>query len=420
MILKRYISVLILVLLNVSCYTSRDLSTKNMASFYKPTDNIYHPEFSAWNQRDSSIRLFVKVIPAEFLYVRQSDAGFKSFLKVMLEVVHSYDDTRVLDSTSSVFTFDILDKSAAKIVNLDLPTKQVGNLMLRVVLYDLNKGAYEDYFVPLEIDNQATRNDFLFTNRRNEILFDNYGTTSDSFNVAFKDPAVKTMWCKYYRRNFSLPAPPFSFDIKSEFNYTPDSIFQVSVNDSFPIVFPESGFYHLQQDTTIKGGATIYRFEPGFPNVSTPQHLLESMRYLTSKKEFEEMRKSVNLKAAVDNFWLARGGSEEKTRALIRKYYGRVQDANKYFTSYTEGWRTDRGMIYVIFGAPSTLYLSAESETWIYGTPNSTLALNFFFTKVINPFTPNDMTLSRAPIYESNWYRAVETWRQGRAYNSYN
>ena len=117
------------------------------------------------NQKDSSIQLFVKVIPAEFLYVRQSDEGFKSFLKVVLEVVRSYDDTRVLDSTSSVFTFDILDKSVAKIVNLNLPTKQVGDLMLRVVLYDLNKGAYEDYFVPLEIDNQATRNDFLFTNR---------------------------------------------------------------------------------------------------------------------------------------------------------------------------------------------------------------------------------------------------------------
>ena len=43
------------------------------------------------------------------------------------------------------------------------------------------------------------------------------------------------------------------------------------------------------------------------------------------------MQKSVNLKAAVDNFWLARGGSEEKTRALIRKFYGRVQDANKFF-----------------------------------------------------------------------------------------
>ena len=77
-------------------------------------------------------------------------------------------------------------------------------------------------------------------------------------------------------------------------------------------------------------------------------------------------------------------------------------------------------MIYVIFGSPTTLYLGAESETWIYGTPNSALALNFFFTKVNNPFTPNDMTLSRAPIYESNWYRAVETWRQGRAFNSFN
>ncbi|HQW22904.1 MAG TPA: hypothetical protein PLI47_06365 [Bacteroidia bacterium] len=173
-----------------------------MASFYKPTDNIYHPEFSAWNQKDSSIQLFVKVIPAEFLYVRQSDEGFKSFVKVVLEVVRSYDDTRVLDSTSSVFTFDILDKSVAKIVNLSLPTKQVGDLMLRVVLYDLNKGAYEDYFVPLEIDNQATRNDFLFTNRRNEILFDNYGNISDSLNIAFKDPAVKTMWCNIINEIF--------------------------------------------------------------------------------------------------------------------------------------------------------------------------------------------------------------------------
>ena len=228
------------------------------------------------------------------------------------------------------------------------------------------------------------------------------------------------LWKLTVQRQFLLSVPPFSFDIKTEFDYTPDSLFQISVNDSTLVNLPEEGFYHLQSDTTIKEGGTIFRFESGYPNVSKQQQLLESLRYLTSKKEFEEMQKSTNMKTAVDNFWLSRGGSEEKTRALIRKYYGRVQDANKFFTSYTEGWRTDRGMIYVIFGSPTTLYLGAESETWIYGTPNSALALNFFFTKVNNPFTPNDMTLSRAPIYESNWYRAVETWRQGRAFNSFN
>jgi hypothetical protein len=84
-----------------------------------------------------------------------------------------------------------------------------------------------------------------------------------------------------------------------------------------------------------------------------------------------------------------------------------------------EGWQTDRGMIYIIFGSPGTIYRSDESESWIYGTPNSTLALNFFFVKVKNPFTENDFTLTRSPSYESNWYRAVEIWRQGRAYNSF-
>jgi hypothetical protein len=39
---------------------------------------------------------------------------------------------------------------------------------------------------------------------------------------------------------------------------------------------------------------------------------------------------------------------------------------------------------------------------------------------VVNPFTDNDFTLSRAPVYESHWYRAVDIWRSGRAYNSVN
>lgn len=418
--MNRAILVFILIITLSACFTTRDLSNTNMASFYKPNDNVYHPEFAVWNQKDSAVLLIAKVKPDEFLYVRQPDNGYKSFVRIIAEVVRSYDDTKVLDSASSVFSFDISDKTIQQMVQIKVPTKQNGELKLRVVIYDLNKGSYEDYFLPLEISSTISRNDFLFSDKSGQIYLKNYFTETDTFTIKYKDPEIKTMWCKFYHRQFLLPAPPFSFDVKTEFDYTPDSVFLVSVNDSLPVNFPQEGFYHLQSDTTSKSGGTIYRFESGFPNVSKQQQLLESLRYLTSKKEFEEMQKATNLKTAVDNFWLSRGGSEEKTRALIRKYYGRVQDANKFFTSYTEGWKTDRGMIYVIFGSPTTLYLGAESETWIYGTPNSALALNFFFTKVNNPFTPNDMTLSRAPIYESNWYRAVETWRQGRAFNSFN
>jgi GWxTD domain-containing protein len=146
--------------------------------------------------------------------------------------------------------------------------------------------------------------------------------------------------------------------------------------------------------------------------------MLEAVRYITSRREYDEMMENPNLRNAIDGFWISRGGNAEKSRLLIRHYYNRVQEANTLFTSFVEGWRTDRGMIYIVFGIPNTVYRNSSTETWIYGTPNSTLALNFLFTRVNNPFSDNDLVLSRSPIYESNWYRAVETWRQGRAYNS--
>ena len=77
-------------------------------------------------------------------------------------------------------------------------------------------------------------------------------------------------------------------------------------------------------------------------------------------------------KLALDKFWLAKAGSEERGKELIRKYYNRVQDANNYFSSYTEGWRTDRGMISIIFGKPNVVTRTRREEIWSYGEePNN-------------------------------------------------
>ncbi|MCE9540005.1 MAG: GWxTD domain-containing protein, partial [Bacteroidetes bacterium] len=94
----------------------------------------------------------------------------------------------------------------------------------------------------------------------------------------------------------------------------------------------------------------------------------------------------------------------------------RVQDANLYFTSYLEGWKTDRGMIYLIYGSPNVTYKTANSETWIYGEENNINSLSYTFSKTNNPFTNNDFTLDRSVVYKQSWYTAVDIWRQGRTY----
>ena len=398
----------------------RDMSTMNMASVYRMSDQKYHPEFVAFNESDSTVQLFLKVLPGEFLFTRQSDDQFRATISVHSEIIGSYELGKIIDSTTSEFSFELNEKSDSKILSTYIPLKITGTFLIHCFITDKNKGTYDDYFISLDRISKPSRQDFLVTDMNNSPLFRSFLYPLDTVNIIYKNESLNNLWCKYYKREFPLAAPPFSFDIHSDFNYNPDSVFQLTNKQNKGLVFEKEGLYHFLTDTIGKTGLTLFRFYTGFPDITSPKYMIEALRYLTNKKEFEEMKNSSTPKSLVDNFWLTHGGNEEKTRNLIKKYYGRVREANKYFSSFTEGWRTDRGMIYIIFGSPGTVYKSAESESWIYGTPNSALALNFFFVKVNNPFTENDYLLSRSPIYESNWYRAVEIWRQGRAYNNLN
>ncbi|MBP6333903.1 MAG: GWxTD domain-containing protein [Bacteroidia bacterium] len=415
---NRYSFQILICILLVSCYSAKDISTQNLVAVYRTTEHVFQPEFSLFHLNDSTTRLSIRLKPDDFLFVRQADNSYKANLKVTILKTYSYEANVPLDTFYCSSEFDMNEKGQTKIVNCDFTHSGVGTFLLRVYLNDVNKNYEEDYFVPMENEGKQLRQFYQLTNLKGELLFDYYLEEDDTVRIISRDTLKMNLWCKYYRRDFPLAAPPHSFDTREGFNYRPDSVFEINLHDTNGIVLSEEGFYHFQNDTLLREGLTLYRFGRSFPMVTSPAQMLEAMRYLTSKREYDEMKSSPALRNAVDAFWLSRGGNPEKSRALIRSYYNRVQEANLMFTSFVEGWKTDRGMIYTIFGMPNTVYRSSSSESWIYGTPNSTLALNFLFTRVNNPFSDNDLVLSRSPIYESSWYRAVETWRQGRVYNS--
>lgn len=416
--IARLLFLLTLFSLLFSCSGTRDISNQNLASVYRNQNQIFHPEFTFFHINDSLSRIYIKVDPGEFLFARQEDNHFKAKLKLTILKTYSYEANYPLDTIRCSFDFDMSEKGSSKIVSCDFKNPDKGTFLMRVFMQDLNKNYQEDFYTSMENEGAQGRQFYKLCDMNDDIMFKSYISDQEKVKISFRDSAVRKVWCKYYNREFPLAAPPFSFDTRQGFNYSSDSIFEVDLYDSSGIVLPKEGFYHFQIDTGIREGLTLYRFSNSFPSVNTAVQMLESVRYITSRREYEEMKSNPALRNAIDVFWISRGGNEEKSRMLIRKYYTRVQEANALFTSFVEGWRTDRGMIYIIFGLPNTVYKSSSTETWIYGTPNSTLALNFMFTRVNNPFTNNDLVLSRSPVYESNWYRAVETWRQGRAYNS--
>jgi GWxTD domain-containing protein len=72
-------------------------------------------------------------------------------------------------------------------------------------------------------------------------------------------------------------------------------------------------------------------------------------------------------------FWAKRDPDPKTPRnELMEEYYLRVAYANRNFTHYLEGWKTDRGMVYIRFGPPENIdgqsfnVDSKPYEIWYY------------------------------------------------------
>ncbi|MBN2780864.1 MAG: GWxTD domain-containing protein [Candidatus Marinimicrobia bacterium] len=65
-----------------------------------------------------------------------------------------------------------------------------------------------------------------------------------------------------------------------------------------------------------------------------------------------------------------------ESNELMNEYYFRVQTANRRFSGHKEGWRSDQGMIYIIYGEPDAVeehYMEIDSKPyiiWYYYTVN--------------------------------------------------
>jgi GWxTD domain-containing protein len=85
---------------------------------------------------------------------------------------------------------------------------------------------------------------------------------------------------------------------------------------------------------------------------------IEQMQYVLDGDKIDDMKKlpTEEKRIAFQDFWKKRDPTPNTERnELMEEYYSRVAYANRSFGHYTSGWKTDRGMVYIIFGAPSNI-----------------------------------------------------------------
>ena len=424
-IFNRYLLILLSALfLFVGCFTPRKISNQNTASAYQKEASFLHPQYEAYHNSESKSLLYFKINCKELLYVKSPEKqNAEATIKISYKLFSSIEKKQIADSSSvKVVDNEYSSEGGFLIGKIEFNASYSNTYIMEITLSDLNRNQVVKSIINIDKSSLFTRQNFSITSiNSQQPIFRNALSENESVLLKYnKIPNKKELTIRYYNRSFPFPAPPFIVSNNKPFSYAADSVFTIQLSDSSTAIvrFNNRGFYHIQADTTQKEGLTLYRFVEDFPLVNTTAKMVTPLRYLTTSQEYNEILYSKNQKASFDDFWIKNAGNPDRAREVVKAYYNGVQNANEFFTSYDEGWKTDRGIIYIIYGPPNVTHKIGYSETWIYGEENSYKSINFNFVRVLNPFSDNDYILNRSETYKDEWYKMGDLWRQGRIYNS--
>ena len=185
-------------------------------------------------------------------------------------------------------------------------------------------------------------------------------------------------------------------------------------NYRFEIILSDSANKKLQYKARDFGVKS-----PNYPSLKTPRELAAPLYYLMSEKEYKKLmaiESPTELKHAIDRFWLKNIKSSSTAKSVINLYYERVEEANKQFSNFKEGWKTDMGMVYILFGPPYDVEKSLDKMWWYYSYNQSDPSTTFIFEQ--DKFKTKDFpfyhyVLYRDGSYFNYEYQQIQLWLTG-------
>jgi len=161
---------------------------------------------------------------------------------------------------------------------------------------------------------------------------------------------------RYIQKYIKLPISIFS-----EISYS----FSVTIND---------------RDINDEQLVELVILKPGISNMITDiNEALNQMKYILTSDEKEILKnaKKAEKDQLFKSFWDSRDPTSETLQnELMDEYYKRIAYTKEHFSGFQEGWKTDMGMIYILFGYPDEVkrysdYSSQKAfENWYYFSIN--------------------------------------------------
>ncbi|MBM3425677.1 MAG: GWxTD domain-containing protein [Bacteroidetes bacterium] len=246
----------------------------------------------------------------------------------------------------------------------------------------------------------------------NEVPFDQNYLTQDQ-SLLFKSSKGPSLFSFFNPSPFAVPFPP----METRLAEVPKEVALENRGDflaNIPKTLKDEGYYFFQSDSTSKTGLLLRTVHDAFPKVKDWNEMVDMVTYISTKKEHETLLNAQDKKKALDAYWYNLTRNEEAAKGLIRNYFKMVEFANILFTDFKEGWKTDRGMVYIIMGPPQEVNFYEDREVWSYAGIDDTSKIRFTFTRVKTILSPHFYTLNRSRAYQPIWFKNISQWRSGR------
>jgi GWxTD domain-containing protein len=181
-----------------------------------------------------------------------------------------------------------------------------------------------------------------------------------------------------------------------------------------PKKLEEEGYFFFQTDTTASAGLLLKTTHESFPKVKDWDEMVQMVTYISTRKEHETLLLAQDKKKALDEYWITLTRNPEIAKELIRNYFRMVEFANILFTDFKEGWKTDRGMVYIVMGPPQEVNFLLDREVWSYAGMDETSKIKFTFARAKTILSPHFYTLNRSRAYQPIWFKNISQWRSGK------
>lgn len=293
---------------------------------------------------------------------------------------------------------------------VEIPQNQATVLALLSVLDTRQQDEYV-YHIDLKGNFVFDHPDFGFY-YANQIPFDqSYLTQGES--LLFKTVSKPSIYTFFYPARFEVPFPPMETrptEVAKEIKVENEGDFLANI----PKKLEKEGYYFFQTDTSSQTGLIIKTAHEAFPKVKDWEEMVQMVTYISTRKEHETLLLAQDKKKALDEYWINLTRNPETAKELIRNYFKMVEFANILFTDFKEGWKTDRGMVFIVMGPPQEVNFFEDREVWTYQGIDGASKIKFNFARVKTLLTPHFYTLNRSRAYQPIWFKNISQWRSGR------